>query len=632
MSLIHHVLAATTLFTTSVFAAPVFATEQRVNSPDGKLSVNVGSLSANGYDGATFSVTYNGKSVLEGAKLGLETDRQSFGKLRLLAVSEAKKHSDDYVMITGKRTHCTNIASEQVFRYENDKRQILDVTFRAYNDGIAFRYRINAAEDKENITNELTTYPIAEGTKRWIQQYNIGYEAFYPLTTSGRPPGGNNSKWGYPALVEAQDGVFVLLTESNIQRGHCGSFLQNAENPNEYKVQLADQKLPFKDSWTSPWRTLIIGSLDKVVESTLVSDVADPSQVKDTSWIKPGCVAWIYWANNHGSKDYKIVKDYINLAETMKWSYNLIDWEWDVMANGGNVQDAIKYSLSKNIKPLLWYNSSTAWNGAGPLYRLNSKESREKEYAWLSQLGVAGIKVDFFPGDGVAAMDYYIDLLEDGAKYRLLLNFHGATIPRGWQRTYPNLMSVEAVYGAEWYNNNRVLTDKAAEHNATLPFTRNVVGSMDYTPGTFSDSQNPHITSHAHELALPILFESALQHMPDRPSAYLALPEPVKNLLSELPTVWDDTKLLAGYPGREVVIARRKGSVWYIAGINGTNEAKTLSVDLGKLPSLGRTGMIIQDGTEQKDFKIRQGISVRNTKMPMKLDCLPRGGFVAIIK
>lgn len=631
MRLIHHLLALTTLLAASAVAA-----EQRVNSPDGKLSVAVSDLPASGYSEATFSVTYNGKNVLEGAKLGMETDLQSFRKLRPLSVSEAKQHKDDYVMVSGKRTHCTNTAFERVFRFENDKQQILEVTFRAYNDGIAFRYRINAAADPENITNELTAYPIAEGSKRWIQQYDIGYERFYPLATNGKPLGDHNAgKWGYPALVEAQDGLFVLLTEADIQRGHCGSFLQNAGHLNEYQVQLADQKLPFKGSWTSPWRTLIVGSLDKVVESTLVTDVSEPSQVKDTSWIKPGPVAWIYWAHNHGSRDFKIVKEYIDLAVAMNWPYNLIDWEWDVMANGGNIEDAVKYSLSKKIKPLLWYNSSTAWAGSGapgPLNRLNSKESREKEYAWLNQLGVAGIKVDFFPGDGVAAMDYYLDLLEDGAKFKLLLNFHGATIPRGWQRTYPNLMTMEAVYGAEWYNNNRVLTDRAAEHNATLPFTRNVVGSMDYTPGTFSDSQNPHITSHAHELALPILFESAWQHMPDRPSAYLSLPEPAKKLLSELPTVWDDTKLLAGYPGQEVVIARRKGNIWYIAGINGTPEARTLSFDLSKLPSLGRKGMIIQDGADQKSFKITQGISTRGIQEPMKIDCLPRGGFVVVIK
>ena len=161
-------------------------------------------------------------------------------------------------------------------------------------------------------------------------------------------------------------------------------------------------------------------------------------------------------------------------------------------------------------------------------------------------------------------MNYYIDLMEDAARYGLLINFHGATLPRGWQRTYPNLMTTEGVYGAEWYNNLPVLTNAAACHNATLPFTRNVVGSMDYTPGTFSDSQHPHITSDCHELALPILFESGLQHMPDRPSVYLHLPEDVKALLSTLPTAWDDTRLLTGYPGKDVVLARRKENKWYI--------------------------------------------------------------------
>lgn len=174
-------------------------------------------------------------------------------------------------------------------------------------------------------------------------------------------------------------------------------------------------------------------------------------------------------------------------------------------------------------------------------------------------------------------MDYYIDLLEDAAKYKLMVNFHGATIPRGWQRTYPHLMTMEAVYGAEWYNNKPILTDRAAEHNVTLPFTRNVIGSMDYTPGTFSDSQHPHITTCGHELALSVVFESALQHMPDRPEVYSSLPRKVREFLSGLPTAWDDTKLLCGYPGADIVLARRKGDVWYIGGLNGTNENKTLS-------------------------------------------------------
>lgn len=354
--------------------------------------------------------------------------------------------------------------------------------------------------------------------------------------------------------------------------------------------------------------------------------------MEDTEWIKPGMVSWIYWAYNHGSQDYQIVKEYIDLAVKMKWPYDLIDWEWDVMRNGGNIQDAVKYALSQGVKPLVWYNSSTNWIGPGPLFRLNKKADREKEYKWLSDMGVAGIKVDFFSGDSVSTMNYYIDLLEDAVKYKLMLNFHGATIPRGWQRTYPHMMSVEGVYGAEWYNNTPVLTNRAAEHNATLPFTRNVVGPMDYTPGTFSDSQHPHITSYGHELALPIIFESALQHMPDRPSVYYDMPEPVKKLLSDLPVAWDDTKLLAGYPGMEVVMARRKGDVWYIAGINGTNKPRTLCFLLKDLSVVGKKITLFEDGIYDRSFTIAEDLPLSEDEMSVEIKCLPRGGFVAVIK
>ena len=248
-------------------------------------------------------------------------------------------------------------------------------------------------------------------------------------------------------------------------------------------------------------------------------------------------------------------------------------------------------------------------------------------------MGISGIKVDFFAGDSISSMDYYIDLLEDAAKYKLMVNLHGATIPRGWQRTYPHLMSVEAVYGAEWYNNNGVLTNQAAAHNATLPFTRNVVGPMDYTPGTFSDSQHPHITTYAHELALPVIFESALQHMPDRPSVYYGLPEQVKQFLSALPTAWDDTKLLAGYPGTEVVMARRKGDVWYIAGINGTDEPRVIGVPLENL-GLEKSCKVtwFKDGSDGKSFVTEESVSLPENGKVVQVTCLPRGGFVAVVK
>lgn len=603
-------------------------------SPDGDLKVTMEPAEENAFGEAAFSVDYKGGRILSRSTLGLETDTQKLaGNLKLKSVSAVKRVTDDYRMITGKRSHCVNEASERIYSFENEAGQTLEVTFRVYDDGIAFKYGINAAVDEENVIREHTTYTVPKGARRWMQQYDPGYEKFFPLSTDGKLTNRPEvDLWGYPALVEPQDSVFVLITEANIRRGHCGSLLYNGGQCDSYQVRLADKQSVGDGLWESPWRLLIIGDLFDVVESTLVTDVSDPSKVEDTEWINPGMVSWIYWAHNHGSKDYQIVKEYIDLATRMKWPYDLIDWEWDEMGNGGNLQDAVKYALEQGIKPLLWYNSSTSWLGPGPLYRLNKKEDREKEYKWLSDMGVAGIKVDFFTGDSVATMNYYMDLLEDAVKYKLMLNFHGATIPRGWQRTYPHLMSVEGVYGAEWYNNNSILTNRAAGHNATLPFTRNVVGPMDYTPGTFSDSQHPHITSHGHELALPVIFESALQHMPDRPSVYEGLPEAVKHLLSELPTAWDDTKLLAGYPGVEVVMARRKGDVWYIAGINGTNEPRTLRAPLAAIPVSGKQVSLFKDGTDDRSFAIEENIPLSDEETGLEIKCLPRGGFVAVIR
>ena len=318
------------------------------------------------------------------------------------------------------------------------------------------------------------------------------------------------------------------------------------------------------------------------MESTLVTDVSEPSKIADTHWIQPGTVSWIYWAYNHGSNDYNIIKQYVDMAVSLRLPYVLIDAEWDTMQGGKTIEDAINYAKSQGVKPLIWYNSSVGWvDGAPtPKYRLNKKEDREKEFAWCERMGVAGVKIDFFSGDNQLNMDYQQDLLECAARHHLLVNFHGATIPRGWQRTWPNLLSTEAVYGAEWYNNVPTFTDKAARHNATLPFTRNVIGPMDYTPCTFSDSQHPHITTNAHELALTVLFESGLQHLADKPESYLAQPKEVQEFLSNLPTVWDETRLVSGYPGEYVVMARRSGTTWYVAGINGTDSVKTIPLSV----------------------------------------------------
>lgn len=624
-------------FLPSLLAAAALAVscsrEISLDSPDGSLELKIYTAGDSGE--LKFDLLKDGAAILNGNTLGLTTEDADWsGNLEISSAGKAGRITEDYRMITGKRTDCRNTANTRTIEVMNGNGDNLKVDFRLFNDGLAFRYVIEGGSGK--VTGEHTSYNIPDGLGRWIQSYEkAGYEAFYPYVTDGRAQGSwrPRKQWGYPALVESGNGNFVLITEAGIRRAHCGSYLDNAADSCSYKVVLADKTLSYENGWESPWRVLISGGLDTVVESTLVTDVSDPCAVKDTSWIKPGTAAWIYWANNHGSSDYRIVCEYIDLAEQMGWPYDLIDAEWDVMTGGGDINDALDYAAAKGVLPMIWYNSSTNWiNGAPtPHYRLNKKEDRVKEYTWLKEKGVKGIKVDFFRGDESVDMDYYIDLMEDAADYQLLINFHGATLPRGWQRTYPNLMTVEGVYGAEWYNNTPLLTKRAACHNATLPFTRNVVGSMDYTPGTFSDSQHPHITSDCHELALPVLFESGLQHMPDRPSVYLNLPEEVRNLLSTLPTTWDDTRLLAGYPGRDVVIARRKAGKWYVAGINGTDENRSVGFSLSRLREYGfnaGNASIFTDCEAGRGFNI----SHEDVKDEYSLELLPRGGFVMIFE
>ena len=587
---------------------------QKVTSPNGKLMAQT--------IDKKLVINYKKQQVLELADI-------PFTKLDFV-----KKVKDDYQMLEGKRLHCTNQANE----YQASIGPNAKMVMRLYNDGIAFRYEYTNLQNTQ-APAEQTAYIIHEGTKRWMQQWSDSYEGFFPLSTTSevKALGGfggamvqknNNTHWGYPLLMEPADGVFALITEANIERRQSASSLYNQGEV--FSVKQDQNDLLLSGDWHTPWRVVIIGTLADVVQSTLVTDVSEPTKYKDTSWIKPGVVSWIYWANNHGSNDYNIIKKYVDMAVTLKLPYVLIDAEWDEMnkvtSNAGKtIEDAVAYANAKGVKPLIWYNSSIGWiNGApGPKFRLNKPEDREKEFAWCEKIGVAGVKIDFFSGDNQANMDYCQDLMESAARHHLLVNFHGAPIPRGWQRTYPNLLSTEGVYGAEWYNNVPTFTDKAASHNATLPFTRNVVGPMDYTPCAFSDSQHPHITSKAHELALTVLFESGLQHLADRPESFLSQPQAVQDFLGQLPTVWDETRYVSGYPGQSAVLARRSGNTWYVAGVNGSDESQTLATNLNFIKK-GSAKLFADDGNGQWSINTI-------SKLPSQIACQPRGGFVLVV-
>ena len=616
-----HGIVSLLLIATALLSASCGSKKEQVAvSPDGKITVYA--------EAGKYFVKYLDNDALTIAKIGYDS---------LSAKTElkfAQAVTADYTMLMGKRSHCTNQANEYTAALDKNTNLI----FRVYNNGIAFRYQFHDVAEPKAIPTELTSYEIKEGTRRWFMQWCESYEGFFTPDTTAKQKAvfsfsgtfvkdGWCCRWSYPALIQPASDVYVLLSESDVNADNSASCLWNdSGNIEIFNVRPDKNETEITGSYLTPWRVAVIGNLADIVESTLITDVAADCKLDDVSWIEPGVVSWIYWAYNHGSNDYEIIKKYVDLAVSLKLPYMLIDAEWDEMKDGKTIEDAVKYAVDHNVKPLIWYSSSIGWiDGApGPKFRLNKPEDREKEFAWLEKIGVAGVKIDFFSGDNQFNMNYCIDLLQSAAKHHLTVNFHGATLPRGWQRTYPNLLSTEAVYGAEWYNNGPTFTNKAAAHNATLPFTRNVVGSMDYTPCAFSDSQNPHITSNAHELALTVLYESGLQHLADRPESLLAQPKEVQDFFGQLPAAWDDTKFVGGYPADYVVIARECNGKWFVAGINGTDNEREIAVNLDFIKD-GKFTMFADSGNADSPWAIS---NIDANSLPKMVKMLPRGGFV----
>jgi alpha-glucosidase len=292
--------------------------------------------------------------------------------------------------------------------------------------------------------------------------------------------------------------------------------------------------------------------------------------------------------------------------------------------------DFVKQANAKNIGVILWYNSNGPWNDAPmtPKNKMHEEKVRREEFAKLQKMGVKGVKIDFFGGDKQATMKLYLDIFKDAADFGIMVNCHGATIPRGWQRTYPNLVSMEAVMGMEYNTFDQRNTDQEPQHCCMLPFTRNVIGSMDYTPTVLDPKIRGVrlVTTPAFEIALPVIFESGIQHLGLVPDEIKLISDEVKTYLQNVPTVWDETKLIDGYPAKYVIIARRSGDTWYIAGINGQNEAKEFTVDLSVLGQIGKNRTLITDGPD-RTFSTR---TITSQKVNVKVQ--PNGGFVIIAR
>ncbi len=613
-----------------------------VTSPNNKINVALfkeqDSDNGSWYLQANYNNNGKTSNVLPKIVIGILRSDQDFSdELTFLKADKAQSITEEYTMLLGKKSVRNNAANEITVHFENPSKSKLNLIIRAYNDGVTFRYEFPEKKGTYTIKEELTSYKIPDSTSRWLEKFDLSNEGIYHYANTAE----NQQDWCYPALFKTQDdSAWYLIHEADVDRNYAATKLSNIKVKSEYKVTL-----PAKDEgvgealpsiilpWKSPWRVIIMGSLANIVESTLIEDVSTPSVLTDTDWIEPGVASWNYWSHNHGTKDYQVVKDFADLAAEMGWKYTLLDWEWDQMQNGGNLEDALKYIHSIGVKPLMWYNSSMfKWVTSTPVDRMKTHENRVEEFTKLNKLGVYGVKIDFFLSEKQDMMKYYLDILEDAAKFKIMVYFHGCLVPRGWQRTYPNLMTYEGVRGAEWYNNGPELTTMAPGHNNTLPYTRNVIGSMDYTPVTFTNSQYAHITSYGHELALSVVFESGIQHMADRPEGYNSLPDAPKTFLKHVPSSWDDIKFLDGYPGKFTVIARRKGIDWYIGGINsGGREEKVQRLKFDFLPDgISYKLTLIADGEHDKAFSTKYMVVDKSSTIDVKM--LRRGGFVTYLK
>ena len=350
----------------------------------------------------------------------------------------------------------------------------------------------------------------------------------------------------------------------------------------------------------------------------------NPANWKIQAGLKPGRSSWEWWSSTSG-RNVENLKSFIDLAAEMGWEYSLIDGGWPRMPEG-SVEQLVSYANQKNVGLTIWYNSGGRRDSTqrDEDFLMFNPDTRDKELARIAALGIKGIKVDFFASDKQNTIKLYLDILRDAAKHHLLVNFHGCTLPRGWSRTYPNLMSMEAIRGAECYRYSKTYPEMAARFNTIAAVVRGAVCPTDYTPVTITDNKYPRLTTVSHELALAVVYESGIIHFADKPEGYLNLPEKAKDYLKSVPATWDETRLLAWNPGELFVVARRKNDKWFIAGINGKNEPQNVEI---QLPVEIANATLITDGETIDGLKIENIENLKSNKLTLE----PNGGFVILL-
>ena len=621
-----------------LIAVPALA--RALGSHDGQLQVDV---SVNAEQQLVYTVQRAGEPVLLASRLGLVLEEGDFANgIRLVSASAVQPHREHYTLAAGKRSSVDYRANEQRFTVANAAGQNLVLTLRASNDGLALRYTVDGP-DRKHFKDELTSFAFAPEARAWLQPMSVAktgwkrtnpsYEEHYLADIAVGTAAPTQAGWVFPALFRS-GANWVALTEAGMDGRFHASRLQADSAGGVYRIGLPEPSEVFTGGhllaetdgpMTTPWRVLAIGPLKTVMESTLGTDLAAPAVPFDKRRLKPGPAAWSWALLKDDGTVFDVQKRFVDYAGDMHWPYTLVDADWDRKIGDAKMKELADYAKTKNVGLLAWYNSSGAWNDTeySPKSALLTRADRQREFARLKALGVKGMKIDFFGGDGASMQAYYVDLLKETAAAGLLLNFHGATLPRGWARTYPNLLTTEAVKGLEYTTFTQEDQDKVVRHAATLPFARNLFDPMDFTPMVFGDIPNiRRATRNGFELAESVLFLSGIQHYAETPEGMATTPAYVKTLLRELPRHWDEVRFLDGEPARFVVLARRAGRQWFVAGLNADDTPREIHLDLGWLGR--RAGQLISDGEGPRDFA-----ESRIAAPAATLTLAPHGGFVA---
>lgn len=601
--------------------------EINVTSPDSVLIVNF--TLKNGVP--TYAVNYNGKCMLENSPLGFVADIGDFSRQMALSGQEKRKIEHTYTQDRIKRSLIRYEANELNIELKNAKQTSVNIVFRVSNNNVAFRYEIPKTgetgslvirEEKTgfNFPAQTTTFlcPQSKPMIGW-KRTKPSYEEEYLSDAHMNTPSRDGLGYTFPGLFHIGDNGWVLVSETGVDSKYCASHLSDATPEGLYTIAfpIATENngngtsepglaLPGK----TPWRTLTVGStLKPIVETTIPWDVVEPRYESEHTYrYGRSTWSWILWQD--ASINFEDQIRYIDLAAAMGYEYTLIDNWWDMNIGRERIEELARYAHSKGISLFLWYSSSGYWNDIvqGPIHCMDDPIVRKREMKWMQKIGVKGIKVDFFGGDKQETMRLYESILSDADDYGLMVIFHGCTLPRGWERMYPNYVGSEAVLASENQIFSQHFCDNEAFNACLHPFIRNTVGSMDFG-GTFlnkmynrtNDGGCVRRTSDVFQLATAVLFQNPIQNFALAPNNLSDAPKEAIEFMKRIPTTWDETVFIDGYPGKYIILARRHGNRWYVAGINGGTEPLKLKLDF-RLPifSEDRQWLLYTDGKQQE--------------------------------